>query len=413
MTPAGNDQLLRKEDTPEFAGMLIDGLLSPKAEDLAYLAIGAYDVDDAVYEPFLRFTSQQDTPTGEILKTMIMAEGAGLDMAYGNHAIGSSLGANELTLGSSDSIIRIPGNLVIEAGTGSAIELLREQLELGDKLPTLNIDGLTGSGDGAGFEIQEDTVITGYFKTAADRLSYVIKAPGRDGIVALKGPTTVTTVTLTMLDSLSVDAASSINQDVRSAASPEWANVQLANGGALRTKTSDGDILKLQGYDVDGAAYTDFLTITAGDTPTCALAGAVTAVTHASGTDTTQIASCAFVQDAVGAVEESFDEITGATTDELAANGRYTAADNVTKVERSLPTTCARGKVIKFNGSGVAGWKINQAAGQQIVYNTASTTAGVGGYIESQYRYDCISLECIVVDSKFRVFAPSGAPSLM
>jgi hypothetical protein len=54
------------------------------------------------------------------------------------------------------------------------------------------------------------------------------------------------------------------------------ATMTLQTSGALRTGTSNGNTLKIQARDVDGAAYTDFITLTAGNTPTCDLSSAVT-----------------------------------------------------------------------------------------------------------------------------------------
>lgn len=54
------------------------------------------------------------------------------------------------------------------------------------------------------------------------------------------------------------------------------ANITLTTAGALRTSTSAANTLLLQAYDVDGAAYTTFATLTAGNTPTMDLSAAVT-----------------------------------------------------------------------------------------------------------------------------------------
>lgn len=53
-------------------------------------------------------------------------------------------------------------------------------------------------------------------------------------------------------------------------------NLTLKTGGSLRTSTTSANTLLLQAYDVDGAAYTTFATLTAGNTPTMDLATAVT-----------------------------------------------------------------------------------------------------------------------------------------
>lgn len=67
------------------------------------------------------------------------------------------------------------------------------------------------------------------------------------------------------------------------------ASLTLNTTGALRTSTSAGNTLLLQAYDVDGAAYTTFGTLTANNTPTFDLATGVTiggaAIYRAGGTD--------------------------------------------------------------------------------------------------------------------------------
>lgn len=48
----------------------------------------------------------------------------------------------------------------------------------------------------------------------------------------------------------------------------QFGDLTAAAGGALQTSTGSGNTLLLQAYDVDGAAYTTFGTLTAGNTPT-------------------------------------------------------------------------------------------------------------------------------------------------
>lgn len=54
------------------------------------------------------------------------------------------------------------------------------------------------------------------------------------------------------------------------------ASLQLNTGGGLRTAQSAGNTLLIQAYDVNGAAYTTFITLTANNDPTCDLAAGVT-----------------------------------------------------------------------------------------------------------------------------------------
>lgn len=81
----------------------------------------------------------------------------------------------------------------------------------------------------------------------------------------------------------------SLPQSIDTGASVTFLNVTLGNGGALRTAATSGSTLLLQARDVDGAAYTTFITLTANNTPTCDLDDAVTKagnyIYRAGGTD--------------------------------------------------------------------------------------------------------------------------------
>lgn len=55
-----------------------------------------------------------------------------------------------------------------------------------------------------------------------------------------------------------------------------FGNLVLSAGGGLRTAQSAGNTALLQAYDVDGAAYVTFATLTANNTPTCDLSSSVT-----------------------------------------------------------------------------------------------------------------------------------------
>lgn len=73
------------------------------------------------------------------------------------------------------------GNDVIVQGiltvNGTLTYVNSTNLEVTDKLITLNKGGATASASGVGFEIEENALITGYFKTTADRNGYAFQAP--------------------------------------------------------------------------------------------------------------------------------------------------------------------------------------------------------------------------------------------
>lgn len=68
----------------------------------------------------------------------------------------------------------------------------------------------------------------------------------------------------------------------------------------IKTGVNAADDFTLQAYDVDGASYTTFLTLTANNTPTMSLAGAVTGVTQAALDNSTKLATTAYVDAATG-----------------------------------------------------------------------------------------------------------------
>ena len=131
-----------------------------------------------------------------------------------------------------------------------------------------------------------------------DAIDATTEATIETAIDTLANLTSIQSRAVTLSGSFTVEADSIINQDVSSDASATLGNLDLAAGGALRTKTSDTNSLLLQAYDVDGTAYTTFITLTAGNTPTCVLSSAVTGTTQSAGTNTTQLATTAFVKTA-------------------------------------------------------------------------------------------------------------------
>lgn len=68
----------------------------------------------------------------------------------------------------------VGGNLTVN---GSLTYLNSTNTNITDALITLNKGGATGSGAGVGFEIEENSLITGYLKTDAARDSFLMKAP--------------------------------------------------------------------------------------------------------------------------------------------------------------------------------------------------------------------------------------------
>lgn len=68
---------------------------------------------------------------------------------------------------------------------------------------------------------------------------------------------------------------------------------------SVRTGQGAGHAFTIKAYDVDGLAYTDFITVTANNTPTCVLENGVTATTQGPADNSTKIATTAYVDTAV------------------------------------------------------------------------------------------------------------------
>lgn len=106
--------------------------------------------------------------------------------------------------------------------------------------------------------------------------------------------------TLNNLGSVAINTSLISDTDITDnlgSAAIRWDSVFCDN---VSTGDTAGDVLTLSARDVDGATWVDFITLTANNTPTCALSSAVTGVTQAPNTNTTQLATCAYVDAATG-----------------------------------------------------------------------------------------------------------------
>lgn len=90
--------------------------------------------------------------------------------------IGTGVGNNTINIGGANSTINLTGTVNNQNVTN---------LNVTDKLITINDGGAAGSGGNAGIEIEENNVATGYIYTAADRNSWSFKAPNTNGVATL------------------------------------------------------------------------------------------------------------------------------------------------------------------------------------------------------------------------------------
>lgn len=94
-------------------------------------------------------------------------------------------------------------------------------------------------------------------------------------------------------------------------------------------------------------------------------------------------------------------DVTG-TTQAAAVNSGY-IADNSSLVTITLPSSAAVGSMIRISGFNTGGWQLAQNASQQINFGNESTTAGTGGYLASNNRYDQVSILCVATNNTWVV----------
>lgn len=74
----------------------------------------------------------------------------------------------------------------------------------------------------------------------------------------------------------------------------------------------------------------------------------------------------------------------------------------------TLPATAAIGSSLEIVGIGAGGWRLGQAAGQQVIFGNIASTTGTAGQLNSTHQRDAIRLICVVTDSVWQVVASIG-----
>lgn len=129
--------------------------------------------------------------------------------------------------------VYIGGNLTV-VGTTTTIDVT--QLLIDDKLLTLNDGGVSMSGDGAGLEVEENGVISGFIKTDASG-NWTFKQTKAD-------PTTSPLLTLDVdaTSTLTIEASSVLNQDLTTDASVTFDTVNATFVGDGSGLTGAGSV---------------------------------------------------------------------------------------------------------------------------------------------------------------------------
>lgn len=169
----------------------------------------------------------------------ILADG-GLDVTSTGGTDVLSIGvtnADTINIGHSGATVNIIGTTLYEDVTN---------LQVTDKLITVNKGGAAASGTGTGIELEENSSITGYVKTSGDRNSWLMKAPNTAGDVTLTPGAGGITLNQSSHDAVTLAAIGSTPNANGASLSSQQLTLQPANGSfggvvSATTQTFAGD----------------------------------------------------------------------------------------------------------------------------------------------------------------------------
>lgn len=141
-----------------------------------------------------------------------------------------------------------------------------------------------------------------------------------------------------------------------------------------------------------------------------ALTDVPTAPTAAPGTDTTQLATTAFVGAAVGALTKVLP-FTMQTDDFNAAVDNCYGMNKTGSIQvATLPATAAVGKVIQFRGYSADLFKVVANTGQTI--KVANLTTKTAGYVQTDIANGGFDLTCMATDTVWEASNIIGLPTV-
>lgn len=97
--------------------------------------------------------------------------------------------------------------------------------------------------------------------------------------------------------------------------------------------------------------------------------------------------------------------VVGPTT--MSINNGY-ISNSASTVQLLLPATAVVGSALFIVGKGTGGWQINQAAGQQILAESSSTSVGVLGTVNSSNQRDTMLLLCTTANTTWTAISGFG-----
>jgi len=113
-------------------------------------------------------------------------------------------------------------------------------------------------------------------------------------------------------------------------------------------------------------------------------------------------------QNAIGGL--TWNNVTSSPQALVASNGYV--ANAVGLIIFTLPATAAFGAEYEIIGKGNGMWRLNQNAGQQIVFGISNTTLGVTGSVVATNKKDCVRIICTDANVEFTITNCVGNPTI-
>jgi len=277
--------------------------------------------------------------------------GGTLSIGTGNAAtvnIGTGPGTTTINLGGPNDTVTI---------TGTLTSVNTNNLEVVDKLITLNKGGVASSGGGAGFEIEENGSATGYIKVNTGRTGYQLKPPST-GLVEIVAAAADTTLTATSTVSRSLNLPNVSGTLISTGDTGTVTSTMILDGTIV-----DADVnasAAISGSKIQSASGSVSGVVTTG---TQTLAGAKTFSSAVAVTDAT-----ASISSATGALV-----VTGG----VGVGGRANVGGRVVLDDATASTSTNTGALVVTGGVGVGG-RANIGGILAVTDGTASTSASTG-----------------------------------